>query len=120
VTPVRVRGTAPARGSPIARLILAFCLVSAVACTGGLRTRAAGESAGSNRAACEQYVAKVNALQPCLKVHYDADNLCAVVDATNADMTDYFQCLGKHTSCDKAGAKLDVDRCEPPLVALPG
>jgi hypothetical protein len=88
------------------------------ACT-GVGNRAEGEGR-SNRAACETYVERVNALESCLKVHYDADNLCAVVDTTTADMNEYFECLGKHTKCDKAGPKLEVDSCEPPLVRLAG
>jgi len=118
VTTAGPRGTAHVGGSLSARVLLGLCLVWIFACT-GVGSRAEGEG-HSNRAACERYVERVNALEPCLKVHYDADNLCAVVDATTADMNAYFECLGKHTTCDKSGPNLDVDRCEPPLVRLAG
>jgi hypothetical protein len=98
---------------------VAFALVVACmfACTG---TRLSPPATGSNREACERYVARINSLETCLRVRYDPKNLCAVVDATPADMTGYFDCLGRKTQCEGTAPRMEVDDCEPPLVGLAG
>jgi hypothetical protein len=98
--------------------IVAVVLGFALACT-GTRTSPPAKQ-GSNREACETYVRRINALERCLRVRYDADNLCAVVDATSADMTRYFDCLATKTTCEGTVPRLEVDDCEPPLVGLAG
>jgi hypothetical protein len=98
----------------VAALLLGFTFACA-----GARSTSPG-TPGSNREACERYVAKINALETCLRVRYDANNLCAVVDSTPADMTRYFDCLAAKTMCEGTAPRLDVDDCEPPLVGLAG
>ena len=102
----------------MSRVVVALLVACTLACAGA-RTSSTG-APGTNRQACERYVARINSLQSCLQVRYDANNLCAVVDATSADMTRYFDCLGKKTKCEGAAPRLDVDDCEPPLVGLAG
>jgi hypothetical protein len=102
----------------MSRVAVVLLVACTLACAGPRTSSPAAP--GSNREACERYVERINALESCLRVRYDANNLCAVVDATPADMTRYFECLGKKTHCDGAAPRLDIDDCEPPLMSLAG
>lgn len=90
---------------------MAIVGVAVLACT-SLRPHS------SNRAACEQYVQHMNALEPCLGVRYDASNLCQDVDRAGVDMAGWYECLLANSACDGTRPRLDVDGCAPPVLAL--
>ncbi len=96
----------------MSRLAPVPVFLALLACT-GLGVRAPG-----NRGACERYVEHMNGLEACLGLTYEIENLCQEVDATPVDMAPFYDCLVAHSSCDGADAKLDLDRCEPPVLDL--
>ena len=92
---------------------LALPLVGvALACSGVV------PATSGNRVACERYVAHMNGLEPCLGLRYEASNLCQEVDAAPVDMAPFYDCLVAHSRCEGADPKLELDRCEPPVLDL--
>lgn len=77
-----------------------------------------GGSEGTNRAACEIYVAHMNTLTPCMGVSYEVDNFCAGVDASSADMVPYYRCLQENSACNGTEPIYDFEGCEPPTEVM--
>ena len=96
----------------MSRLASVPLVLALMACT-GLAT-----PTSDNRGACERYVEHMNALEACLGLTYESSNLCQEVDSTPVDMAPFYDCLVAHSSCVGADAKLDLDRCEAPVLDL--
>lgn len=75
---------------------------------------------GHNRVACATWVSHVNALDECLSVTYEVDNLCVGVDEVPVDLEPWFRCLVEHTSCDGDRSTSNWDACAPPVRTLAG
>lgn len=96
----------------MSRLLLPLLVTGLLACTGVF------SATSGNRAACERYVAHMNGLSDCLGLRYEASNLCQGVDDAAVDMEPFYDCLVRHSRCDGPSARLELDRCEPPVLEL--
>ncbi|MBX2800258.1 MAG: hypothetical protein KTR31_21440 [Myxococcales bacterium] len=71
----------------------------------------------SNLEACEDYVAYMNTLTPCMGISYTADNLCAGVLHTKEDLQPFYSCVRENSKCDGDVPVLDLDGCTMPTAS---
>jgi hypothetical protein len=71
-----------------------------------------------NRTACAAWVARVNALDDCVEVTYDEDNVCSTADEQPPEMAAYYRCLTETAHCEGSAPKIAPASCVAPLVAL--
>ncbi|MEO0603710.1 MAG: hypothetical protein AAF211_19890 [Myxococcota bacterium] len=82
-----------------------------------LLTELASPDDAGNTKLCRDYVAHMNALEPCLGLRYDADNFCDGAENQRADLGPFYACLVANTSCNGGEPTMTIDGCAPPVAA---
>ncbi len=90
---------------------LALVGLLGLGCSGSIAALTPGEQ----RKACEAWVDRVNDLEGCLHVRYDADNLCQGVEDQPPEIVGWFRCLEEHARCEGDSPQFQPEACPAPV-----